>query len=115
MPLDAYHHGTRVIEMEGGVRPIQTIQTGVIGIVATADDADPDVFPLDRPVLCAGDATMIADAGTTGTPHRAKTRRYAASRSAACSGEKTSGTQASASVAQNGGKRNSSGITPITW
>ena len=67
MPLDAYHHGTRVIEMEGGVRPIQTIQTGVIGIVATADDADPDVFPLDRPVLCAGDATMIADAGTTGT------------------------------------------------
>lgn len=67
MPLDAYHHGTRVIELEGGVRPIQTIQTGVIGIVATGDDADPAVFPLNRPVLCAGDATMIADAGTTGT------------------------------------------------
>jgi hypothetical protein len=65
--LDAFHHGTRVVELEGGVRPIRTIETGVIGIVATADDADPLVFPLNRPVLCAGDATMIADAGTTGT------------------------------------------------
>jgi hypothetical protein len=49
------------------VRPIQTIETGVIGIVATADDADADVFPLNRPVLCAGDAGMIGKAGTTGT------------------------------------------------
>jgi phage tail sheath protein FI len=67
MSLDAFHHGTRVVEIEGGVRPIRTIQTGVIGIVATADDADPLVFPLNRPVLCAGDAGMIAGAGTTGT------------------------------------------------
>jgi hypothetical protein len=67
MALDAFHHGTRVVELEGGVRPIQTIETGVIGIVATADDADADVFPLNRPVLCAGDAGMIGKAGTTGT------------------------------------------------
>lgn len=67
MALDSFHHGTRVVEIEGGVRPIQTIQTGVIGIVATADDADATVFPLNRPVLCAGDATMIGKAGTTGT------------------------------------------------
>jgi len=67
MALDNFHHGTRIIEIEGGVRPIQTIQTGVIGIVATADDADAAVFPLNRPVLCAGDASMIAKAGTEGT------------------------------------------------
>lgn len=67
MALDSYHHGTRVVELEGGVRPIQTIETGVIGIVATADDADALAFPLNRPVLCAGDAAMIAKAGTTGT------------------------------------------------
>ena len=65
--LDAFHHGTRVIELEGGVRPIRTIETGVIGIVATADDADALVFPLNRPVLIAGDATMIGSAGTEGT------------------------------------------------
>lgn len=67
MALDAFHHGTRVIEIDGGVRPIQTIQTGVIGIVATADDADATVFPLNRPVLCAGDASMIGKAGDEGT------------------------------------------------
>jgi phage tail sheath protein FI len=67
MALDAFHHGTQVVELEGGVRPIPTIETAVIGIVATADDADALVFPLNRPVLCAGDAAMIAKAGTTGT------------------------------------------------
>jgi phage tail sheath protein FI len=67
MALDAFHHGTRVIELEGGVRPIRTIQTGVIGIVATADDADALAFPLNRPVLIAGDAGMIGKAGTEGT------------------------------------------------
>lgn len=67
MALDAFHHGTRVVELEGGVRPIRTIETGVIGIVATADDADALAFPLNRPVLIAGDAGMIAKAGTEGT------------------------------------------------
>lgn len=67
MALDAFHHGTRVVELDGGVRPIQTIQTGVIGIVATADDADATVFPLNRPVLCAGDHSMIGKAGDDGT------------------------------------------------
>ncbi|GLS13618.1 phage tail sheath subtilisin-like domain-containing protein [Hydrogenophaga electricum] len=71
MALDAFHHGTRVVELEGGVRPIQTIQTGVIGLVATAEDADAATFPLNRPVLCAGDAAMIDKAGETGTLARA--------------------------------------------
>ncbi len=67
MALDSYHHGTRVIEVNGGTRPIRTIETAVIGMVATADDADADYFPLNRPKLITGDTASIGKAGTTGT------------------------------------------------
>lgn len=40
MPTD-YHHGVRVVELNNGTRPIRTINTSIIGIVATADDAAP--------------------------------------------------------------------------
>jgi len=66
MPTD-YHHGVRVIEITDGARPIRTITTAVIGFVATADDADPAAFPLDRPVLITDVANAIGKAGTTGT------------------------------------------------
>ena len=46
-----YLHGVRVIELNDGTRPIRTIPTAVIGMVCTAEDADPLVFPLDTPVL----------------------------------------------------------------
>ena len=38
-----YHHGVRVIEINEGTRPIRTISTAVIGLVATAPDAAPEV------------------------------------------------------------------------
>ncbi|MHA6159494.1 phage tail sheath protein [Pseudomonas sichuanensis] len=62
-----YLHGVRVIELTDGTRPIRTIPTAVIGLVCTADDADPTVFPLDTPVLLAGVQSAIGKAGTTGT------------------------------------------------
>ena len=65
--LDSYHHGVRVVEEDGGTRPIRTIETAVIGLVATADDADSDYFPLNTPKLIAGDTASIGKAGTTGT------------------------------------------------
>lgn len=34
-----YHHGVRVVEINNGTRPIRTINTSIIGLVATADDA----------------------------------------------------------------------------
>jgi phage tail sheath protein FI len=46
-----YHHGVRVVEIHNGTRPIRTISTAVPGIVCIADDADPTVFPLNKPVL----------------------------------------------------------------
>jgi phage tail sheath protein FI len=42
MPTD-YHHGVRVVELNNGTRPIRTINTAIIGLVATADDAAPAI------------------------------------------------------------------------
>jgi uncharacterized protein len=62
-----YHHGVRVIEINEGTRPIRTVSTAVIGLVATADDADATVFPLDTAVLITNPLAGLASAGTTGT------------------------------------------------
>ena len=43
------HHGIRVIEINDGTRPISTIATAVLGLVATADDADETAFPPSTP------------------------------------------------------------------
>lgn len=60
-------HGVRVIEVNQGIRPIRTIATSVIGLVATAPDADSDAFPLNEPVLLTDLADGIAKAGKQGT------------------------------------------------
>lgn len=66
MPAD-YHHGVRVIELNDGRRPIRTIETAIIGLVATAPDADAAAFPLDTAVLITDVRTAIGQAGVTGT------------------------------------------------
>ncbi|WP_409283259.1 phage tail sheath protein [Pseudomonas protegens] len=62
-----YLHGVRVLELNDGTRPIRTIPTAVIGMVCTADDADPLAFPLDTPVLLTNVQTAVGKAGTKGT------------------------------------------------
>lgn len=62
-----YLHGVRVLEINEGTRPIRTVSTAVIGMVCTADDADPQAFPLDTPVLLTNVQSAIAKAGTKGT------------------------------------------------
>lgn len=62
-----FHHGVRVIEINTGTRPIRTVATAIVGIVATASDADAAVFPLDTPVLVTDALTAIGKAGTLGT------------------------------------------------
>lgn len=62
-----YHHGVRVIEINEGIRPIRTIATAVVGLVATASDADATFFPLDTPVLVTDVLSAIGKAGTLGT------------------------------------------------
>lgn len=64
---DEYLHGVRVIEINEGIRPIRTITTAVVGLVATAPDADPLLFPLDTPVLLTNVQAAVGKAGTSGT------------------------------------------------
>lgn len=66
MPVD-FHHGVRVLEINGGSRPIRTVATAIIGIVCTGEDADATVFPLNRPVLLTDVLGAIGKAGTSGT------------------------------------------------
>lgn len=66
-----YHHGVRVLEIDGGTRPIRTVSTAVVGLVATAADADATVFPLDTPVLVTNVQQAAGQAGTDGTLARA--------------------------------------------
>ncbi|MCW5273915.1 phage tail sheath protein [Pseudomonas aeruginosa] len=62
-----YHHGVRVVEINEGTRPIRTISTAIIGLVAVAEDADATLFPLDTPVLLTNVQAAIGKAGTNGT------------------------------------------------
>ncbi|SIR44501.1 phage tail sheath protein [Pseudomonas sp. A214] len=62
-----YHHGVRVVEINEGTRPIRTVATAVVGMVCTAEDADPVAFPLNRPVLLTDVLTASGKAGIKGT------------------------------------------------
>lgn len=64
---DTYHHGVRVTEINEGTRPIRTIATAIIGLVATASDADAAAFPLNVPVLVTNVLTALGKAGVQGT------------------------------------------------
>ncbi|WP_447891372.1 phage tail sheath protein [Pseudomonas atacamensis] len=66
MAID-YHHGVRVVEINEGTRPIRTVATAVVGMVCTAEDADPLAFPLNRPVLLTDVLTASGKAGVKGT------------------------------------------------
>ncbi|UOF16455.1 phage tail sheath protein [Lysobacter capsici] len=65
--VDTYHHGVRVEEINEGGRPIRTVSTAIVGVVCTSSDADPIVFPLNKPVLFTNLRAALAKAGTNGT------------------------------------------------
>lgn len=62
-----YHHGVRVVEVSDGTRTINTVSTAIIGMVCTADDADPTAFPINTPILITDPVAASAQAGKTGT------------------------------------------------
>lgn len=64
---EQFLHGIEIVEVDDGIRPIQTVRSSVIGIVGTAPDADVAKFPLNTPVLIAGNPRMAEDLGATGT------------------------------------------------
>ena len=58
-----YHHGIRVLEINEGQRPLRIVSTSVIGLIATASDADAAAFPLNTAVLVTKiDAAMAKGA-----------------------------------------------------
>jgi phage tail sheath protein FI len=67
----AYHHGARIEETTDAAPTLKTISTAVIGLVATAPEADAKLFPLDTPVLLTNPRDGIATAGLRGTLSKA--------------------------------------------
>ncbi|WP_019220260.1 phage tail sheath subtilisin-like domain-containing protein [Bartonella florencae] len=59
-------HGVEVVEVDDGTRPLRAVQSGVIGIIGTAPDADEQAFPLNTPVLVAGSLSQAAKLDKTG-------------------------------------------------
>jgi len=73
---DQFLHGVEVVEIDNGLRPIQTVKSSIIGFVGTAPDADAAIFPENQPVLVTG-PRMAADLGATGTLRDAYLAAYA--------------------------------------
>lgn len=67
MATASFHHGVRVTEINDGLNPIRIVSTAVIGLVATASDADDAAFPLNTPVLVTKIDAAIGKAGKLGT------------------------------------------------
>lgn len=60
-------HGVTAKEFTRGARPISDIAANIIGIVATAEDADAATFPTGKPVYGNSAASLLEKAGTKGT------------------------------------------------
>lgn len=70
-----YLHGVEVVQIDDGLRPIQTVKSSIIGLVGTAPDATA-AFPLNTPVLVTG-PRMAAGLGDDGTLRDAYLAIYA--------------------------------------
>ncbi|MDK1706999.1 phage tail sheath subtilisin-like domain-containing protein [Serratia marcescens] len=65
--MTTFHHGVRVTETTDLGDAINDIDSSVIGVVCTADDADTTAFPLNTPVLITRVASVLGKAGKSGT------------------------------------------------
>lgn len=71
-----YHHGVRVIEINEGTRPIRTVSTAVIGLVATAPDAEPGIAAALTLEFLAANTGVIYTAATAGSAGNQVRIRY---------------------------------------
>lgn len=62
----AFLHGLEAFTLDVGPRPISVVRSGVIGLIGTAPDADAVAFPLNKPVMIAGNRTEAAKLDTVG-------------------------------------------------
>ncbi|WP_372069786.1 phage tail sheath subtilisin-like domain-containing protein (plasmid) [Tistrella mobilis] len=59
-------HGVEVLEVDDGIRPIQTVRSSVIGLAGTAPTAEAESWPLNTPILVTN-RRQLATLGATGT------------------------------------------------
>lgn len=64
--MPSFYHGPSILQSQDAAPTAITPASTPIGLIATADDADADFFPLLTPVLLT-DRSSIDQAGTTGT------------------------------------------------
>lgn len=64
---DIFLHGIQNVTVDDGARPITTVRSSTIGLIGSAPEADPFIFPLNKPVLIAGSRTLAAKLGVEGT------------------------------------------------
>lgn len=69
-------HGIETIEIDDGIRPIQTVKSSVVAFVGTAPDAVAADFPLNTPVIVTGPRKALT-LGTAGTLMDAYNAAYA--------------------------------------
>ena len=62
-----YLHGLETIELDSPSGPVETVKSNVIGLVGTAPDADPNIFPLNTPVPVFADALKAGQLKSSGT------------------------------------------------
>ncbi|MDQ7775154.1 MAG: phage tail sheath subtilisin-like domain-containing protein [Paracoccus aminovorans] len=74
--MPSFLHGIETVEIDDGIRPIETVKSSVIGFVGTAPDAVAADFPLNTPVLVTG-PRMAATLGIAGTLLDAYNAAYA--------------------------------------
>lgn len=60
-------HGLTITESTTGARQVAEASLATIGMVCTADDADVEAFPLNKPVLVTDVDVAAGNAGATGT------------------------------------------------
>ena len=65
--MSIFHHGISVTEQLSGQQAIRTKSPSVIGLIATADDADATYFPLNVPKLVTKISEAQGKAGASGT------------------------------------------------
>jgi len=73
---DQYHHGVRVVEINEGTRPIRTIATAIIGLVATAPGALAGVAAEATLRPIAENADIVFTAAAVGTDGNSIRVRY---------------------------------------
>lgn len=67
---DNFFHGARTKENTDLQTVINDVDSTVIGLVAVAEDADPETFPLDTPVLITRVISVLGKAGKTGSLYK---------------------------------------------